>query len=37
MRRDLDTLASHVIFEMDGTAETVGRVLLGLDPDTPLI
>jgi len=37
MRRDLDTLASHVIFEMDGTAETVGRVLLGLDTDTPLV
>ena len=37
MRRDLDTLASHVIFDMDGTAETVGRVLLGLEPDTPLV
>ncbi len=35
--RDLSTLASHVIFDADATAEVYGRVLLGLPPGTALL
>lgn len=35
--RDLSTLASHVIFDADATAEVYGRVLLGLQPGTALL
>ena len=35
--RDLNTLACHVVFDLDGTLEMYGRTLLGLDPGSPLV
>ena len=37
MHRDLETLACHVIFDGDSTAEMAGRVMLGMDPGTALV
>lgn len=35
--RDINVIASHVVFDMDGAAELQGRTLLGLPPNTPLV
>lgn len=37
MHRDIETLACHTIFDGDATAELAGRVMLGMDPGTPLV
>lgn len=37
IHRDLDVLASHVVFDWDGTSEMYGRVLLGRKPGTILV
>lgn len=37
MLRDLETLAGHVIFDGDATAELAGRVMLGMDPRSTLV
>jgi DNA-binding MurR/RpiR family transcriptional regulator len=34
-KRDVDTLSSHTIFDLDGRLESYGRVLLGLEPNGP--
>jgi len=34
-KRDVDTLSTHTIFDLDGRLETYGRTLLGLDPQGP--
>ena len=35
--RDVNTLACHTVFDMDGRLESFGRVLLGLDPGRALL
>jgi len=35
--RDVNTASHHAIVDFDGVAEISGRVLLGLDPGTPLV
>ncbi|MGF1597971.1 MAG: hypothetical protein ACFCVK_13725 [Acidimicrobiales bacterium] len=35
--RDLNTASHHAIVDHDGNAELYGRVLLGLEADTPLV
>ena len=37
MRRDLETMASHYVFDTDTTAELAGRVLLGFEPEAPIV
>ncbi len=37
MHRDLETLACHTIFDGDSTAELAGRLMVGMDPGTPLL
>ncbi len=34
-KRDVDTLSTHTIFDLDGRLESYGRVLLGLEPNGP--
>ena len=36
-QRDLHTLVGHVVFDLDATLELHGRVMLGLEPNQPLI
>jgi hypothetical protein len=36
IHRDIHTLSCHTIFDLDIGAENYGRVLLGLDPITPV-
>lgn len=36
-QRDINTLRGHVVFDMDSTMEVQGRVLLGLEPNQPLL
>jgi len=35
--RDVNTMSSHIVFDIDSRLETHGRVLLGLDIDSPLV
>ena len=35
--RDINTASHHAVADFDGNAEMYGRVLLGLDPGTPLV
>ncbi len=36
-QRDINTISGHVVFDMDTTMELQGRVLLGLEPNHPLL
>jgi 3-hydroxy-9,10-secoandrosta-1,3,5(10)-triene-9,17-dione monooxygenase len=36
-QRDINTLRGHVVFDLDSTMEMHGRVLLGLEPNQPLV
>jgi hypothetical protein len=36
IHRDVHTLSCHTVFDLDLGAENYGRVLLGLDPITPV-
>ena len=36
-QRDINTLRGHVVFDLDGTMELVGRVMVGLPPNQPLV
>ena len=35
--RDINTACHHAVADFDGNAQMYGRVLLGLDPGTPLV
>jgi alkylation response protein AidB-like acyl-CoA dehydrogenase len=35
-KRDVETLSTHTIFDLDGRLESYGRVLLGLEPNGPV-
>lgn len=35
--RDINTMASHVVYDMDGATELHGRALLGLPPNSPVV
>jgi hypothetical protein len=34
--RDVNTLSCHTVFDLEMGAENYGRVLLGMDPATPV-
>lgn len=36
-QRDINTLRGHVVFDLDATMEVQGRVLVGLEPNQPLL
>jgi alkylation response protein AidB-like acyl-CoA dehydrogenase len=35
IHRDVHTISCHMVFDLDGSAENYGRMLLGLDPLSP--
>lgn len=36
-QRDINTIRGHVVFDLDTTMELQGRVLIGLEPNQPLV
>jgi 3-hydroxy-9,10-secoandrosta-1,3,5(10)-triene-9,17-dione monooxygenase len=36
-QRDINTLRGHIVFDLDNTMEMYGRVLLGFEPNQPLV
>lgn len=34
--RDINVMASHVVYDLDAATELYGRALIGLDPNTPI-
>jgi hypothetical protein len=34
--RDVNVMASHVVYDFDGATELLGRSLIGLSPNTPI-
>jgi alkylation response protein AidB-like acyl-CoA dehydrogenase len=37
VQRDINTASHHAVVDFDGVGEMAGRILLGLDPGTPLV